>query len=280
MAATHDLFLCLSRFVDNIHKVLSKSGKDAIESEIGEALKKGSGTNILTKMEISKKIFSKWDNILIELKNLSRQLEKGDVKDIISASKRLSIAVSSLQILIAEILVNVGSFVPGPVGIVCSIVLAIGCFAVGDIPGGFMNLIGVIPFARCAKYLPKFELINMIKKSGLEKYIPLDLFTNSPIIKVSKNFAQQFADVVSKSKNKIAKGTQKSEYKLLSITGTDKLNQLNKIPNDVAGMKFGDLLQSSRENPLIPTDGLIRGWGSVKHGDAILNPYYPKFGLL
>ena len=285
MAASQELFRCLSRFVDNIYQVLSRSGKDAIEADIKEELtRKTSGKNVISEMRIFQKIFESWDNILKELKNLSVKLEKGEPQDILAATNQLSKAVSSLQLLIAEIVINVGSFVPGPIGIVCSVVLAIGCFAVGDIRGGFMNLVGAIPFAKCAKYLSKIEFVNMIKKCGLEKFNPIDnLFKNLsdiPSIKISNNFVRQCRDVVEKAKNQVAKNAHKSEDKLLGITMRDKVNQLHKMSDNINGKKFGDLLQTSRENPLIPADGLIRGWGSIRFSESFLDPFRPKFGLL
>lgn len=290
MSATNELFHSLSRFVDSIYQLLSKSGKEAIENELGEAVKKKSKGNFFTEMEIFQKIFSEWDRVLFELKNLSKQLEKGDVNEILNSTKKLSKTVSSLQLLIAEILVNIGSFVPGPIGIVCSIVLAIGCFAVGDIPGGFMNLIGAIPFAKCAKYLPKIEFVNMIRNSGLEKFNPLGNLINKipewPTVKISNNFTHQFDGVVRNAKNQVTKFVQDTKEKLKVTTEQNiqaEMSQINKQivdfeqailnpppkygpninPNIIRIVKNAEFDQAKEAVSMVSNSSTIKGVGSL-----------------
>lgn len=248
MAAPQELFRCLSRFVSALHEVLEKSGEKVLKEELEEAVKKKSGGNFFTEMEVFKKLSSRWSHVLAELKNLSIILEKGDPADILNATKKLSQAISSLQIFIAEIFVNIGSFVPGPVGIVCNVVLAIGCFAVGDIPGGFMNLAGAIPFAKCARLFSKTDgFISMIYKSGLAKFnntgILLENMSNWRIVGYSKNFARYFDIVVQDAKKRVSKlNLHKKMDKKTGIINSDPtgglLNDLHDGWDDVRKRVF------------------------------------------
>lgn len=109
-------------------------------------------------------ILSRWDNVLLKLDDVAIKLQKGKPDDIIKAVTELSKSIADLQLFILSIATELGSFIPGPIGIVCSLALAIGCFAVGDIPGGFLNLVGAIPGAKFAKFMPigslKMSILN------------------------------------------------------------------------------------------------------------------------
>ena len=156
--ANIELYKSLGRFVKQLHKVLSKGGKDALKDELSsKCAKKG---NFFLEMESIQKLLRLWDNLLLQLDKVAVQLEKGDVKSIINTTKDLVNSVTALQVYIATAFVEIGSFVPGPVGIMCSLALAIGCFATGNISGGFLNLLGAIPFAKCAK-LTTFDFTNI-----------------------------------------------------------------------------------------------------------------------
>lgn len=169
MAST-ELFKSLSSFVKQLHKVLSTGGKDALKDELSSKCAKKS--NFFLEMESIQKLLRLWDDILIHLEKVAIQLEKGDVKSIIKATRDFANSVTALQVFISTAFVELGSFVPGPVGIVCSLALAIGCFASGNVVGGFLNLLGAIPFVKCAKFLPKTQFLKMLSTSGLSKYKP------------------------------------------------------------------------------------------------------------
>lgn len=136
----------LGDIVKQFHTALTKGGAEGIKAELANCkCSNPFGMGV---------ILSKWDNVLYKLDNVANKLKKGNSDDIIEAVTELSKSIADLQLFILSIATEVGSFVPGPIGIVCSIALAIGCFAIGDIPGGFLNLIGAIPGAKLAKYLP------------------------------------------------------------------------------------------------------------------------------
>lgn len=108
------------------------------------------------------KILLEWDNILLVMeKEIIPLLNKGcDAKDLIAPAQKIGKSATALAGMAAEVL----SFVPGPIGIVCSLALAIGCFSTGNIIGGLCELLGCIPGGKCvgkstSKLFPKVEKI-------------------------------------------------------------------------------------------------------------------------
>lgn len=94
------------------------------------------------------KVFNSWDRIMRILEfDIIPVLAKGG--DISSIRPFLGILVKEGKIL-TDAFTAVGSFVPGPVGIVCSLIRAIACFYGGNIPMGLLELLGCIPGAKAA----------------------------------------------------------------------------------------------------------------------------------
>lgn len=93
-------------------------------------------------------LFREWDNILSILeKEVVPLLTKGcDAKSLIAPAQKIAKSATALAALAAEVL----SFVPGPIGIICSVALAIGCFSTGNIVGGLFELLGCIPGGKVA----------------------------------------------------------------------------------------------------------------------------------
>ena len=87
--ANIELYKSLGRFVKQLHKVLSKGGKDALKDELSsKCAKKG---NFFLEMESIQKLLRLWDNLLLQLDKVAVQLEKGDVKSIINTTKEKGI---------------------------------------------------------------------------------------------------------------------------------------------------------------------------------------------
>lgn len=121
-------------------------------------------------------LFREWENIITVLeKEIVPLLRKGcDAKSLLPPAQKIMKSSSALAALAAELL----SFVPGPVGIICSLALAIGNFAAGNIAGGFFELLGCIPGGKVAgksasKLFPKIEkvLVEIIQSNGKLKLI-------------------------------------------------------------------------------------------------------------
>jgi hypothetical protein len=111
-----------------------------------------------------------WDNIIFILeKEVVPLLAKGcEAKALLVPSRKLLKSAKSLTLTVTQVL----GFVPGPVGIVCSVINAIACFSVGNVPGGLFELLGCIPGGKIAaksasKLLPKIEkiLIEMVQSN-------------------------------------------------------------------------------------------------------------------
>lgn len=135
----------------------------------------GKDSELLRKIvEIEKE----WKIILTKTEKITTQIAEngvsrsigGEALDIANHCKRMGY-------LAGPLLVEGGSFVPGPVGIVCSLALAIVDFSAGNIFGGFMNLLGCIPFAKAGAKAAKPLLNNIV--SGLLK--------NPEFVKMTKN---------------------------------------------------------------------------------------------
>lgn len=195
-----ELYKCLGKFIKEIHSILSQGGRTALKDDLSKHIKYGKGNPFANEII---QLMNKWDDVLSKLQKVSSQLEKGEKASILAASKELARSVTGLQVFIVGAFVEIGSFVPGPIGIVCSIALAIGCFATGNIIGGFMNLLGAIPFAKCAKFLPKAEFLKILSNSGLNKFKPVGfeqymqaLTYRLPKFTYSNKLSQLFEDTV------------------------------------------------------------------------------------
>lgn len=152
-AISKEILENLGVIVKDFHAALTKGGAEGIKMELSTC----KGINLFG----MSMILSRWDNVLLKLDDVAIKLQKGNPDDIIKAVGELSKSIADLQLFILSIATELGSFIPGPIGIVCSLALAIGCFAVGDIPGGFLNLVGAIPGA---KFMPigslKMSILN------------------------------------------------------------------------------------------------------------------------
>ncbi len=174
-----DLFKCLANFLRNLRQILAKEGKVSLKEEIVTTKKtkknqKEGGKEGDFISFVDKGILYLWDGIMQQLDDLIVALEKGNKQQILISTRKLAESVTHLQQMITMLIIEVGSFVPGPVGIVCSVVLSVTCFLRCDIAGGFMNLLGIIPFGKCAKFLPKNKLKSMLINARLNKFYPIN----------------------------------------------------------------------------------------------------------
>lgn len=93
-------------------------------------------------------LFKEWDNIILIMdREVIPLLKKGcEAKSLLGPAQRLAKSAGALSLMASQVL----SFVPGPVGIVCSVVNAIVCFSAGNIIGGLLELLGCIPGGKAA----------------------------------------------------------------------------------------------------------------------------------
>ena len=122
-------------------KILKQEGKDEMSSNLSKANTNNPFGNPLT-------IKNEWDDIVRILESeLIPQLSKGvELSHLLPSVNALKVRVINLSLVASQVL----SFVPGPIGIVCSIINAIACFSTGNVLGGIMELLGCIPGAKFA----------------------------------------------------------------------------------------------------------------------------------
>lgn len=133
-----------------------------LKSEGRAELQMASKSKFVSMMPKNLAMFKEWDNIVLILeKEVIPLLNKGcEAKSLVAPAQKLAKSVGALSLIASELL----SFVPGPVGIVCSLVNAIVCFSTGNIVGGLFELLGCIPGGKVAgkgasKLFPKIEKI-------------------------------------------------------------------------------------------------------------------------
>lgn len=140
-------------------------------------------------------LFKEWDNIILILeKEVIPLLRKGcEAKSLVAPAQKLAKSAKTLSLIASEVL----SFVPGPVGIVCSLINAIVCFSTGNLVGGLFELLGCIPGGKVAgkgasKLFPKIEkiLIEIAQSNHTLKAI---VETSSKQQKVVVEFFEKYA---------------------------------------------------------------------------------------
>lgn len=151
-------------------------------------------------------ILKEWHNILAVLeKEVIPLLSKGcEAKSLLVPAQKLAGSAKVLGGMAANVL----SFVPGPVGIICSLALAIGCFSTGNIVGGFFELLGCIPGGKVAgksasKLFPKIEkLLIEIAESNQALKVVIDASSKQQRI-VAEFFERHAPKIKSKSKPEV-----------------------------------------------------------------------------
>lgn len=149
----------------------------------------------LGKMKEGLALFKEWDNIvLIMEKEVIPLLSKGcEAKSLLGPAKKIAKSTASISAMAAEVL----SFVPGPIGIICSLGLAIGCFSTGNIVGGFFELLGCIPGGKVAgkgasKLFPKIEkiMIEVVQSNhALKEIIEISSKQQKVVIEFFEKYA-------------------------------------------------------------------------------------------
>lgn len=183
------------------------------------------------------KVFDSWDRIMRILEfNIIPVLAKGG--DISSIRPFLGILVKEGKIL-ADAFTAVGSFIPGPIGIACSLIRAIACFYGGNIPMGLLELLGCIPGAKLASKggtkiagkIGERMMVAIKKNKEFEKYCAKAQLLLGKVNEFNSTFIISKLDEIRKvADNTISVGAPR----LLEIT-SHKIS-----PKDVT--KFGSVL--------------------------------------
>ena len=98
------------------------------------------------------RILREWDNILriLEVEIVPVLKKGGDIKMLVKPAQNLAKSASFLASTASQVL----SFVPGPIGMVCSLINAVVCFCTLPFPvnigNGMLELLGCIPGGKVA----------------------------------------------------------------------------------------------------------------------------------
>lgn len=177
----------LSKFV----QLLKSEGRS--ELNIASAPKLGELTRGIKPNNLA--LFREWDNIILILeKEVIPLLRKGcEARSLVAPAQKLAKSAGALSLIASQVL----SFVPGPVGIICSLINAVVCFSTGNIIGGLFELLGCIPGGKVAgkgasKLFPKIEkiLIEVVQSNHALKVI---VETSSKQQKVVVEFFEKHA---------------------------------------------------------------------------------------
>lgn len=128
----------------NLRSLFKNVGKDSV---------------LLRKIET---IEREWSLTLKEIENIAQRIaSEGINPSLLENARSVAMHCEKIAKMVGPLLVEGGSFIPGPVGIVCSLALAIADFAVGNFFGGFMNILCCVPFAKagCKVLLPTLKKI-------------------------------------------------------------------------------------------------------------------------
>lgn len=180
-------------------KLLKQDGKTEL---CGACLGKG---------QQSFRILSEWDNIIrvLELEIIPFLSKGGELAHLAGPAKKIAKSAGALASLASQVL----SFVPGPIGIVCSVINAIVCFCTLPFPvnigNGMLELLGCIPGGKVAakggaKLAPKIEklIVELLEKSPEINKIIKD---SEKIAKAVKDFTLKHSKKANTTPNMIIK---------------------------------------------------------------------------
>lgn len=199
------------------------------------------------------KIEDEWNLIIQKVSILSGKISKEGVS--ISFKGEALVIVQhceSLTKLVGPLLVEGGSFVPGPIGIICSLALAIADFAVGNVFGGFMNLLGCIPFAKAGTKTLK-PILNNIVRDLLKNPIVVNSLksakrtgSNSIVTKSAKpaaeriyrNIMKEEATIMSKETTHLTSPILSKEINPKAIEANKAIGHYNNLTPSTSQMNY------------------------------------------
>lgn len=163
------------------------------------------------------KVLNEWNKVIKVLDQLAFALKRGgDLSGFVEPAKALAKSAGALSLMASEIL----SMVPGPIGIVCSVINAVVCFCEGNVVGGILELLGCIPGGKAAtKGVAKFA-------PQMEKMI-MRIVENSPeLLKIVKQ-AEKTHKAMGELFDKIVKKYEKSVKELQTAPAGPKFDSDN-----------------------------------------------------
>lgn len=103
-------------------------------------------------------ILKNWDSLITALKKISPKIAKGE--DVSGDLVQIGKLAGSLSKSVADI----GSMIPGPIGVACSLALALACLIPPlDLVGLVLNLMGCLPFVKAGAKALRPLINNLIR---------------------------------------------------------------------------------------------------------------------
>lgn len=150
------------------------------------------------------RLFTEWDNIIriLETELVPALKKGGDISILAKPAQNLAKSAGVLASMASQVL----SFVPGPIGMVCSAINAIVCFCTLPFPvnigNGMLELLGCIPGGKVAgKLAPKMERI-LLKAIENSPELSKAIKESEKIAKAVKCFAEKASKKVAKAPSK------------------------------------------------------------------------------
>ena len=222
---------CLAQLTYDLSELLSKDGTANFTKELTEGIS-GKTRNGTIQVEGNpfhspKAVLDRagllWKGIVDEFKPLSVHLKNDNLPNIRKSLNKITSKCAELTTLLTGVIVEAGSYIPGPIGIVCILCLAISCFATGNVVGGVLNLLGCIP---CAKVVGKAGkacapladgISGIIQRSGIERFSPV--WTADMVLKYNQTFQKQLKNGVRELRSTIdaLQKDMESRFKVQSL---------------------------------------------------------------
>lgn len=167
-------------------------------------------------------IIHNWNALMVELKKVAVKISKGE-----TIGKEVEL-IKSLSTSLARSATEIGSMLPGPIGVACSLALAICCLVPPlDLLGFLLNILGAIPFARAgAKALLPF-LDDVVR-----------LAMNNPLVKGTLRAGREAINKTVRYNKEFAVNTfnrmTKNPFVERGLTSIEKFDELFDVPKPVS----------------------------------------------
>lgn len=216
--------------------------------------------SVLKNVKNQSEIIRDYRLLIQRLREIALKLKRGEklgceMFAVAELAKKLSYAVTS-----------VGSLIPGPIGIVCSLALALFCLFKSDYAGFFLSLLGCIPFVKAGSKIFKalenlFQQALRSNKVGGGVKMKAVLLNNAS--RIDKNIGNS--------------GIPNSVFEAGIPSGkTTKINSIFSSgisPGKGTGINSGSLLGKKAENITLANTEVVDHYYISRKQTAILNVY-------
>ena len=193
-------------------------------------------------------ILNEWNNIIRGLEEIIPKLAKGaEISSLKAPVLGLAKSAGALASLASQIL----SFVPGPVGMICSAINAIVCFCTLPFPvnigNGMLELLGCIPGGKVAgKLAPRVEKIL------------LKAIEDSPEIRKAIETGEKISATVKKFSERAAKNAQTSTIGKKTTASSIPSQQPKKVGEKLNIDESSFYSKKSKQSILYEGDQIVR----------------------